>query len=346
MSRVLIALSFSVLLVIFTLTRLQAGSATIDQWEAEKLDVITWLAPNRDGEKEQFATEYLPGSRLQLSSIAINETQGRSELYLPLEKEASILRLQLVGSAIPEVVRYEVPEGIEQIDIEAAYFFEDSLYLVHEDVPLLLKVDPDGGQAKVIKLDHDFGVVTKGKNTDKWSIEGLAISPTSLMNPEAESNGPWFYLLDERNECEGSYYSVLYEARLEDGKLARVDEKIMRLKGANHRYTDLFLFKAKLYAIHSEYDENAENGKYSIDSIDPRSGYRTTVLELTRVLSRAKLSKDPSGYSNNLEGLAISGAGHMYLATDNAKSDKGPSRNSWPKYSTLVLRIPSAPHKE
>jgi len=115
---------------------------------------------------------------------------------------------------------------------------------------------------------------------------------------------------------------------------ARRDSFVIELEDCNWRLTALEYEGGRLLALKTRYPGE----EYELITVDPVTGEWSRVLGLTE-LARGL---EKQGWGNNLEGVAVTDAGDLYMVSDNAVT--GVARTSAPPPGderTLLLRLPA-----
>ncbi len=107
------------------------------------------------------------------------------------------------------------------------------------------------------------------------------------------------------------------------------------LPDCDWRLTGLELWQGELLALKTQFPGE----RYELIAIDPDSGASRTVVELTELLRAVRRE----GWHNNVEGVAVTPDGTLWLVSDNAWTlvvdDPEPPKSH---EKTLLLRIPPA----
>ena len=130
--------------------------------------------------------------------------------------------------------------------------------------------------------------------------------------------------------------STIYRLRRTGGTLEEDGAPLtIALPDCDWRLTGLELWQGELLALKTQFPGE----RYELIAIDPASGASRTVVELTELLRAVRRE----GWHNNVEGLAVSSDGTLWLVSDNAWTlviDEPEPPRSHEK--TLLLRIPPA----
>jgi hypothetical protein len=169
---------------------------------------------------------------------------------------------------------------------------------------------------------------------DGVDVEGGKIGFEGI---EIDRDGDRVFLLLERSETEvGGCVSRIYRLHRHGGRLtADGDPLDIELPDCTWRLTGLAWWGERMIALKTQYPGE----RYEIVAVDLATGAARVVLDLT-VLLRA-LARE--GWSNNVEGIAVTGDGALWLVSDNAVTGIVDDPLPPPCRSrTLLLRIPPA----
>jgi hypothetical protein len=161
----------------------------------------------------------------------------------------------------------------------------------------------------------------------KVGFEGVAASP----------EGRFLYLLLERSTLPGGgCVSKVFRMRIsEDVLKAEGKPMLIALEDCSWRLTDLELWHGRLLALKSKFPGN----RYEVIAIDPDARTWEKLLDLTELLR----SVTDAGWGNNVEGIAVSEDGTLYLVADNAVTGVIDAPEPPPTDElTLLMRLPRA----
>ena len=284
-------------------------------WDVARAEVVRWQSDD-----PSFGQDYA----LEASGLAASE----HKLYVPSEKYARLLLIDPEADPRARILRLEVPgrselEGIAVVD-GGVLLCDEAHAAVYEvtigdDNREAADVEGEPLVARELPLD---GVDVEG---DKIGFEGI----------EVDRNRTWVYLLLERSETDaGGCVSRIYRLRRQGGRLtADRDPLDIELPDCTWRLTGLAWWGERLIALKTQYPGE----RYEVVAVDLATGAARVILDLT-VLLRA-LEKE--GWSNNVEGLAVTGDGALWLVSDNAVTGIVDDSTPPPSGSrTLLLRIP------
>ena len=284
-------------------------------WDVARAEVVRWQSDD-----PSFGQDYA----LEASGLAASE----HKLYVPSEKYARLLLIDPEADPRARILRLEVPgrselEGIAVVD-GGVLLCDEAHAAVYEvtigdDNREAADVEGEPLVARELPLD---GVDVEG---DKIGFEGI----------EVDRNNTRVYLLLERTETDaGGCVSRIYRLRRQRERLtADRDPLDIELPDCTWRLTGLAWWGERLIALKTQYPGE----RYEVVAVDLATGAARVILDLT-VLLRA-LEKE--GWSNNVEGLAVTGDGALWLVSDNAVTGIVDDSTPPPSGSrTLLLRIP------
>jgi hypothetical protein len=284
-------------------------------WDVARAEVIRWQSDD-----PSFGQDFA----LEASGLAASE----HGLYVPSEKYARLLLIDPEAEPRARILRLEVPgrselEGIAVVD-GGVLLCDEAHAAVYEvtigdDDREAADVEGEPLVARELPLD---GVDVEG---DKIGFEGI----------EVDRNSNWVYLLLERTETDnGGCVSRIYRLRRQRERLtADRDPLDIELPDCTWRLTGLAWWGERMIALRTQYPGE----RYEVVAVDLATGAARVMLDLT-VLLRA-LEKE--GWSNNVEGIAVTRDGALWLVSDNAVT--GIVDDPLPPSSgsrTLLLRIP------
>jgi hypothetical protein len=151
----------------------------------------------------------------------------------------------------------------------------------------------------------------------------------------ATADGLWL-LLERAGDDVSGCVSRIWRLRRDGPTDASVvgDPIDIQLDDCAWRLTALEFWHGRLLGLKTQFPGE----RYEILEIDPAAGRTRVVLDLTDLLRSVRVD----GWGNNVEGLAISDDGSMWMVGDNRVSgvvdDEQPP--SWPDEKALLLRLP------
>lgn len=284
-------------------------------WDVARAETIHWRASD-----PAFGQEFA----LEASGLAASG--GR--LYVPSEKYARILLIDQMADAGARVVRIAVPRHSELEGIAVA---GEALLLCDEAHAAVYEV-PVGGE-----------VLSGGTDLpESWTAKSLPFADLNLQGGkigfEGIEIGPedgQLYVLLERSgsETTGCVSRIYRVRRVGDQLVGDLDPLEVALADCAWRLTGLAWWGGRLIALRTQFPGE----RYEVVAIDLTTGAAEVVLELTETLR----SLAHMGWSNNVEGIAVTDDGSLWLVADNAVTgvidDPLPPPND---DATLLLRIP------
>lgn len=151
-----------------------------------------------------------------------------------------------------------------------------------------------------------------------------------------ESDGTVYLLLERSGTDESGCVSRIWDLRRTNGCLRSESDPLdVQLEDCTWRLTGLAWWEGNLIALRTQFP----GMRYEVVTVDLQTGDTIVLLDPTKLLRL--LARE--GWSNNVEGIAISGDGSLWLVADNAVTgvidEPLPPRG---ESSTLLLRIPPA----
>ncbi len=284
-------------------------------WDVARAEVIRWRSDD-----PSFGQDFA----LEASGLAASEHQ----LYVPSEKYARLLLIDPEAEPRTRILRLEVPRRSE---LEGVAVFDGGVLLCDEAHAAVYEVTIGDGDREAAGFE---GALLASRNLplDGVDVEGGKIGFEGI---EVDRNRTGVYLLLERSETDvGDCVSRIYRLRRQGGRLeADRDPLDIELPDCTWRLTGLAWWGERLIALKTQYPGE----RYEVVAVDLATGAARVILDLT-VLLRA-LEKE--GWSNNVEGLAVTGDGALWLVSDNAVTGIVDDSTPPPSGSrTLLLRIP------
>jgi hypothetical protein len=251
-----------------------------------------------------------------------------SKLYIPSEKYARFLVFETGAGNAVGVVRLDVPRHTELEGVAVSgdhlLFCDEAHAAVYETADLggdRIEEAIGGLPVAVQKLE----LVGVGVRGGKIGFEGIETVPTT---------GDVELLLERDGNEESGCVSRIYRLRRTGSTLAARGEPIaVQLEDCAWRLTGLAWWENRLIALKTQFPGE----QYEIVAVDLATGDTEVLLVMTdflRAIGRR-------GWSNNVEGLAVSEDGSLWLVADNAET--GVIDDPLPPSSdvrTLLLRIP------
>jgi hypothetical protein len=289
-------------------------------WDLEAAEAIEW-----NSDDPSFAQQFA----LEASGMAA----AGPFLFIPSEKYSRLLVFDHADNNRIGVVRLDVPrhtelEGVAGID--GGFLFCDEAHAAVYELALsgeqVAEAAGEGLPVEIRKLRLE-GVSVRG---GKIGFEGIEKDPVT---------GEVLVLLERSGTDETGCVSRLFRLRREGLVLERLGDPVdVELEDCAWRLTGLTWWNTKLLALKTQFPGE----RYEIVGVDLDTGKTTVVLEMTDLLR----TLEKQGWSNNVEGLAISDDGALWLVADNAVT--GVIDDPLPPaidVRTLLLRIPPAPRR-
>jgi uncharacterized protein YjiK len=287
-------------------------------WDLERYEVLRWRCSSAD-----FAQQ----RAIEASGLCASDRY----LYAVSEKYGTVLQIDPAREWAAVAVAIDVPSGAE---LEGVGWWSGTLYICDEAHATIHRVRvpdeaaiADGREAGPLPAQSLTLVgleVYPGKN----GFEGIAVAPGGER---------LFVLLERQGTAFSGCTSSIYTMRVEGDELVLEGEPVtVDLADCSWRLTSLEPAGAdgRLLAIQSRYPGE----EYRLLEIDPAARETRQLCELTglaRYLGR-------QGWSNNLEGLALTRDGAAMVVSDNAVTlavGGQPPPNA--SAETLLLRLPA-----
>ena len=286
-------------------------------WDVAQAEVVRWQSDD---------PSFGQGFALEASGLAASE----HALYLSSEKYARLMVIDPEVEARARVRRLEVPRHSE---LEGVAVIDGGILLCDEAHAAVYEVTIGDDDSSAADLEGE-PLVARELAIDGVDVEGGKIGFEGI---EIDRDGDRVFLLLERSETEvGGCVSRIYRLHRHEGRLTADGEPLdIELPDCTWRLTGLAWWGERMIALKTQYPGE----RYEIVAVDLATGAARVVLDLT-VLLRA-LEKE--GWSNNVEGIAVTGDGALWLVSDNAVT--GIIDDPLPPSSrsrTLLLRIPPA----
>ncbi len=279
-------------------------------WDIDRAEILEWHADD---------TAFDQDRALEASGLAFDENR----LFVLSEKYARLLVIDTEQSMAARAIRLRVPryselEGIA-VRSSTAYLCDEAHATVHE----IDFSDLDQGWALPSRRLHLQGLSVKG---GKIGFEGVAVTPDARF---------LYLLLERSHRPDGGCESKVFRMRVSNDVLKAEGKPVLiALEDCSWRLTDLELWHGWLLALKSQFPGN----RYEVIAIDPDSRTWESVLDLTDTLR----SVTEDGWGNNVEGIAVSTDGTLYMVSDNAVT--GVVDDPEPPLTderTLLMRIPA-----
>jgi hypothetical protein len=285
------------------------------EWDIQRAEIMSWKS-NDPFFDQDFA--------LEASGLAASHRY----LIVPSEKYATLLLIGFGPGGPAQAVTLDVPLHAE---LEGVALHDRILFLCDEAhaavywVSLLDAENFAAGRVADPLVAREMSVHGVSVRGGKIGFEGIEVSP----------DGNRIFVLLERsgNEESGCVSRVFRFGRRETDLMAEGDPLEVELEDCFWRLTGLAWWGNKLLALKTRFPGE----RYEVVSIDLITGESRVVLEMTEFLRSLR----EGGWSNNVEGIAITSDGALWLVADNAVTgtidDPRPPRTD---ERTLLIRIP------
>jgi hypothetical protein len=261
-------------------------------WDLSSAEILDW-----DADRAEFQQDHA----LEGSGLAASDRY----LYATSEKYWRLLQIAPDDGLVARVVELDVPRHTE---LEGVAYDNGSLYFCDEAHAAVYHVGlPDeaaiasGAFSGKLKADEKT-ISGPTIRAGKIGIEGIEVSP---------DGGLVWLLLERKTEEDGRCVSPIYLLRpTEDALVEDGPPLIIELEDCNWRLTGLDVWNGRLLALKTQFPGE----RYEVISIDPDTGRWDVVLEMTEELREVRRN----GFNNNVEGLAVTDDGALWLVSDNA----------------------------
>ena len=308
-------LAAAALLAALALAGCRSTATERPRWDAADAEVLTWHADHPSFDQ---------GFAVEASGLAAS---GRF-LYVALEKYARVLQLPASDPASARAIAIAVPAHSE---LEGVAFGGGALYLCDEAHAAVYEVPLPAGE-ELVNFSAgsplpatELELVGPDIEPGKVGVEGIAV--------DAAANR-WWLLLERRGSPESGCVSTVFPMRRVGDTLEEAGAPLeIALEDCDWRLSALELWRGELLALKTQFPGE----RYELIAIDPATGSTRPVLELTDLLRSVRRD----GYSNNVEGIAVTADGALFVVSDNAWTqvvdDPEPPAAA---ERTLLLRIP------
>jgi len=291
-------------------------------WDPADAELLTWQA-DRPSFQQEFA--------LEASGLAASDRF----LYVASEKYARVLQLPIAApTTTARVIAVAVPPHSELEGVAyggGSLFFCDEAHAAVYEVPLPADEQSAGsGEAPPLPAT-ELTLVGRDIQPGKVGVEGIVADATASR---------LWVLLEREGTPETGCVSTIYQLRRTGGALEEEGAPLtIALPDCDWRLTGLELWRGELLALKTQFPGE----RYEVIAIDPASGASRTVLELTGLLRSVRRE----GWHNNVEGIAVTPDGTLFLVSDNAWTlvidDPEPPKSH---EKTLLMRIPPSNRRE
>jgi hypothetical protein len=292
-------------------------SALSPPWDVARAEVVRWQA-----DEPFFAQDFA----IEASGLAASDRF----LWVSSEKYGGLLLIDLQGRPYVKTVRVGVPkhaelEGVALVD--GGVLLCDEAHAAVYEAPIeneqLVFASPPAQALPVESLTLE-GVVVRG---GKIGFEGIEVD---------EDDGTVYLLLERSGTEVTGCVSRIWDLQRTNGALRSDGDPLeVELEDCTWRLTGLAWWEGGLIALRTQFP----GMRYEVVTVDLLTGDTVVLLDPTKLLRR--LARE--GWSNNVEGVAVSGDGSLWLVADNAVTgvidEPLPPRG---ESHTLLLRIPPA----
>jgi hypothetical protein len=286
-------------------------------WDLERAQLMFWTAD---------VPSFDQTSEIEASSLAASGDL----LIVAAEKHGSLVVIDRGADHQARVVHLDVPRYSE---LEGVAIHENTLYLCDEAHAAAYAVRLDDLR-RLLELPAETVLPAQPLPLENVSVEGGKIGFEGI---EIDPAGGRAFLMLERSGSHGvGCWSKIYVLRIDGDRLTGIGEPIeVPLEDCFWRLTDLAWWGSRLIALKTQFPGE----KYQVISIDLESGRFRVLLDLTRTMVRLA----DYGWSNNIEGLAVTDDGALWLVSDNSVTITVDDPLPPPaKDRTLLVRIPAA----
>ena len=286
-------------------------------WDIARAQVVRWQADD-----PYFAQNFA----IEASGLAASDRF----LWVTSEKYGGLLLIDLQGRPFVKTVHVGVPKYAE---LEGVALIEGGLLLCDEAHAAVYEV-PIDSEEQVFASPPEQALPV-----DSLSLEGVGVvgGKIGFEGIEFDATDGTVYLLLERSGSEETgCVSRIWDLQRANGALRTDGDPLeVQLDDCTWRLTGLAWWEGGLIALRTQYP----GMRYEVVTVDLQTGDTTVLLDPTKLLRL--LARE--GWSNNVEGIAVSGDGSLWLVADNAVT--GVIDEPLPPLgdsSTLLLRIPPA----
>ena len=286
-------------------------------WDIAGAQVVRWQADD-----PYFAQDFA----IEASGLAASDRF----LWVTSEKYGGLLLIDLQGRPHVKTVRVGVPKHAE---LEGVALVEGGLLLCDEAHAAVYEV-PIDSEEQVFASPPEQALPV-----DSLTLKGVGVvgGKIGFEGIEFDATDGTVYLLLERSGTEETgCVSRIWDLQRANGALRSDGDPLeVQLDDCTWRLTGLAWWEGGLIALRTQYP----GMRYEVVTVDLQTGDTTVLLDPTKLLRL--LARE--GWSNNVEGIAVSGDGSLWLVADNAVT--GVIDEPLPPLgdsSTLLLRIPPA----
>jgi uncharacterized protein YjiK len=290
-------------------------SKSLAPWDSNHAQVVRWQT-----EEPYFSQEFA----IEASGLAASD----QFLWVPSEKYGGLLLIELVKHTQVKRIGIGVPPRAE---IEGVALVDGGVVLCDEAHAAVYEV-PIGDERQMFNSPPAEALPVKKLTLEGVNVQGGKIGFEGI---EVDPDDGTVYLLLERSGTEETgCVSRIWSLERGDGVLrSNSDPLEVRLQDCSWRLTGLAWWEGDLIALRTQFPGE----RYEVISVDLQTGDTEVLLNATRLLRM--LARE--GWSNNVEGIAVSGDGSLWMVADNAVTGVIEDQVPPPGESgTLLLRIP------
>ncbi len=284
-------------------------------WNIARAEVVRWQA-----DEPFFAQDFA----IEASGLAASDRF----LWVSSEKYGGLLLVGLQGRPYVKTVRVGVPKHAE---LEGVALVDGGVLLCDEAHAAVYEASIDSEQQTFASPP------AQALPVESLTLEGVAVvgGKIGFEGIEVDEKDGTVYLLLERSGTEetGCVSRIWHLQRTNGALRSDGDPLEVQLEDCTWRLTGLAWWKGELIALRTQFP----GMRYEVVTVDLLTGDTVVLLDPTKLLRR--LARE--GWSNNVEGIAVSGDGSLWLVADNAVTgvidEPLPPRG---ESHTLLLRIP------
>jgi hypothetical protein len=283
-------------------------------WNLARAQIVKWRADD-----PFFAQEFA----IEASGLAASHRF----LWVTSEKYGGLLLIELTKHALVKTVRVGVPRYAE---LEGVALVDGGVLLCDEAHAAVYEVSV----ANEMHLFASSPVETLPAVA--LTLEGVPVvgGKIGFEGIEVDDDGTVYLLLERSGSEETGCVSRIWDLHRTNGSLRADGDPIdVPLADCSWRLTGLAWWEDELIALRTQFP----GYRYEVVAVDLETGATRVLLnptELLRLLAR-------EGWSNNVEGIAVSGDGSLWLVADNAVTGVIDETVPPPGESnTLLIRFP------
>jgi hypothetical protein len=291
------------------------GPTSTPPWNIARAEVVRWRA-----DKPFFAQNFA----IEASGLAASDRF----LWVTSEKYGGLLLIDLIGHSYVKTVHVGVPRFAE---LEGVALVDGGVLLCDEAHAAVYEVAIEN-EGQVFESPPAAPLPAEALTLEGVAVRGGKIGFEGI---EVDREDGTVYLLLERSGSEetGCVSRIWKLHRTGNGLRADGDPIEVALEDCTWRLTGLAWWNEQMIALRTQFP----GMRYEVVALDLQTGDTVVLLNPTRLLRL--LARE--GWSNNVEGIAVSGDGSLWLVADNAVTGVIDDPQPPPGDShTLLLRIP------